>query len=244
MAVLDLIRRSEFFELKRIALGLIRIDGLHLGPDHAFGTKRPDSEHKGVQVPARAAVAPRVAIHVQKIAPEERTVDLVVKADRVVAQRNRIRRVEFFVHDAGKFVLGLAHLACRLRRDAGEHAGKHIGQIFGRRLAVENVGFTHRFKVKRRSHPRKLRGAVLDRIQSEGFVVVPVKSRALRHKFLEKRISYRCENKLVNPNEAPAKNRRKRRRLQRSLYESGLFSEKPQADPSDYFALGTIMLLR
>ena len=183
VAVLNAVGCRQFFKFEGLTFGLVWIGAAHLGPFHALGAKRPDGKYERVQVPARAAVSPNVTVDVQKTAPEKRAVDLVVKADAVVAHRNGCGRVEFLKDTLGKIDLSHAFFVGRLRRDAREHAGHHSGQVLHRRTAIENIGLGHRFKLKRRAHTGKLCRPIAQRIQPESLVVVPIKSCALRHFF-------------------------------------------------------------
>ncbi len=97
-------------------------------PLDAIGAQRPGTAQHVEQVPAAALMLPLACIRIDQAAPEQEPRDLVVEADRVVADADGRRPCQL-VFDA-RCKLMLAQAACQrvLRHDAGEQAGLGLGQ--------------------------------------------------------------------------------------------------------------------
>ena len=106
---------------------------LVLRPLDALGPQRPGGAHDVEQVPAAALVLPLARVRVDQVAPEQVARDLVVEADRVVADADRAGLRQRALDLGGERVLGQALLEAGLRHDAGEQAGLGVGQRIGRR---------------------------------------------------------------------------------------------------------------
>ena len=161
------VRRAEVLELQR---GLAVV--VHR-PLDAFGAQRPGAAHDVQQVPAAAAVTPLARVRVDQVAPEQVARDLVVEADRVVADPGRARPAEFALDRRRERVFGQATLEAPLRRDAGQQAGLGIGQRVGRGLAVQHHRRADLVQLGVGADAGELRRPVTARQAAEGFVVVP-----------------------------------------------------------------------
>ena len=157
----------QVFELERRAA--IFLDR----PLNAIRAQRIDHAHHIQQIPAAAVVLPLARIGIDQIAPEQKTRHLIVKANRVVAHAHRARLAEGRLNLTRKHVFWHALLQRLLRGNAGDQAGLGAGQIVRRRLAVQHDGLAHLVEVHVGANRRKLRGTVITRIGTKGFVVVP-----------------------------------------------------------------------
>ena len=92
-------------------------------PDDALGAQRVAQAHHVEQVPAAAVVLPLACVGVDQVAPEHEARDLIVEADRVVADADGAGLGQELFDLPGKLMFGHAALQTQLRRDAGEQAG-------------------------------------------------------------------------------------------------------------------------
>ena len=161
-------------------LGIHRLVNLFpLRPLDVVAAKRPSCADHREEVPARAAFDPTMRIGIQKVPPEEEAVDLIVKAQRVVADVDGARHIEPFPNLLGKFAFAKALLGAELRRNAREKTALRARQLVLSRATVKDFAFESfdRLEVHSSAPPGELRRTVLSGIHAEGFVVVPVEGR-------------------------------------------------------------------
>ena len=144
-------------------------------PLDALGPQRVRGAHHVQQIPAPAAVLPLARIGVAQVAPQHEAGDLVVEADRVVADADGSALAQRIVDAAGEFMLGHALGRALLRRDAGDQAAFGLGQHVGRRLAVQHQRLADLVQLGIGADGGELRRPVAPRVGAEGFVVVPEK---------------------------------------------------------------------
>ena len=99
--------------------------------------------------------------------------DLVVEADGVVAHADGAVTPQLGQDGVGEVVFRQPLGQAGLRHDAGEQAGFGVGQVVGRRLAVDHHRVAHLVQVEVGADAGKLGRPVQTRVAAEGFVVVP-----------------------------------------------------------------------
>ena len=130
------------------------------------------------EIPARIAAAPFAFVGIVEIAIRGVTDELVVEAQRVVADHAGVRHREFLDDAPEQF--GFAHAFAQrvLRRDAGDQGGFGRWQKVVGRLAVHDQRLADRIQVVIGAQAGELRDARAARISAEGFQVVPVEGSA------------------------------------------------------------------
>ncbi len=147
-------------------------------PDDAVRAQRVAAAQHVEQVPASAVVLPLAGIRIDQVAPEQEARHLVVEADAVVADADRPRLRQFGFDRGGEFMLGDALGQAALRQDAGQQAGFGLGQVVRRRTAIQHPRAADLVQLGIGAHAGKLCRPVAARRTTEGFVVVPVETRA------------------------------------------------------------------
>ena len=142
-------------------------------PDNTVWPQRIGHTHHVKQVPASTVVLPLACIRVNQIAPEQKTRDLVVESDAVVAHAygSRLRQLGFNLRREG--VLGQSPLTADLGRDTCDETRSRIGQEVVGRLAIHHHRFTNFVQLSIRTNAGKLAGPITTWIHAEGFVVMP-----------------------------------------------------------------------
>ena len=165
----------------RTPLASARCSSLKLGapssrlrPDHALGAQRLAQAHHVEQVPARIAVAPLAFVGVVEIAVQAEAHELVVEADRVVADRAGSRARHLVVQCARRIRLRgrPSRNACCgvmpvIRVASGEGSRSSAG--WQNRLIGSSTGFRSA-SVRMAGELRDARAA---RVAAEGLQVVP-----------------------------------------------------------------------
>ena len=142
-------------------------------PDDAFGPQRLAQAYQVDQVPARVAVFPLAAVRLVEVPVQHLPGELVVEAQRVVADPAGARRRQLFVHAGSEFGLADAFALGLLRRDAGDQAGVGVGRHLQRRLAVEHHRFADDLQFHVGADAGELQRPVAPRVGAGGLVVVP-----------------------------------------------------------------------
>ena len=142
-------------------------------PFDAIGPQGGRAADHVQQVPAAAAVAKLPVVGRAQRAPEEMAGDLVVEADGVVAHADGAVTPQLGQDGVGEVVFRQPLGQAGLRHDAGEQAGFGVGQVVGRRLAVDHHRVAHLVQVEVGADAGKLGRPVQARVAAEGFVVVP-----------------------------------------------------------------------
>jgi len=142
-------------------------------PRDAVRTERIGHAHDVEHVPAAAAVLPFARIRVHQVTPQQEARDLVVEADRVVADADRARLGKRGADAGREFVLGHAVFQAVLRRDAGDQARLRIGQVVRRGPAVQHDRLADLVEVGVGADCGELGGTIAPRFRAEGLVIVP-----------------------------------------------------------------------
>ena len=142
-------------------------------PVHAFRPQRPGAAHHVDQIPAAAAVLPLARVGVDQVAPEQVAGELVVEAQRVVAQRDGAGPGHLGLDRGGEGVLGQALRQRLLRQDAGQQAAFRVRQVVRRGLAEVHDRRPDLAQLGVGADRGELRGTITAGIASEGLVVVP-----------------------------------------------------------------------
>ena len=170
----DAVGLSEFFKPEGHEVCAGRINAPRQRPFNTFGPEGPHRKNKGKEIPARAAVRPLPLIGIVKVAPEEVSGHLIVKAHGVVAHGECLgldhRSPDFF----RKVVFAAPLRFGELRRDSGHQACRGLRQIVLRKFAVPDVGLSQTVKVHVGTDTGKLCRPVEFSVQAEGFIVMPV----------------------------------------------------------------------
>ncbi len=153
---------------------------LALRPDDAVRAQCMGQSHDVQQIPARIAVAPFALVGIVEIAEQPVADELVVEAQRVVAQRAGLRACHF-LGDAGErggFVDAIP--PGLLRRDAGDQGRGGRGQQIVRGLDEETDGFLDRVQFRIGTLGGELGDAGPARVGAEGFQIVEQETGAHR----------------------------------------------------------------
>ena len=142
-------------------------------PDDTLRPQRKSGAHQIEHVPTSALVLPFARVGVEQVAPQQKTREFVVEADRVVTHADGAGLAERLLDGAGKLVLRHAAFQAQLRRNAGNQTRLRIGQIVRRGLAIQHQRIADFVQPGIGANRRELRRAVAARADAEGFVVVP-----------------------------------------------------------------------
>ncbi len=149
---------------------------LALRPDDAVRAQRVHQPQHVQQVPARIAAAPLALVRIVEIAEQAVAHELVVEAQRVVAQRAGLRP-RHLLGDARERVGLVDSVAQRLLRcNACDQRGDRRGQQVVGRLHEETDRLFDRVQRRIGAQRRELGDARAPRIGAEGFQVVEEKA--------------------------------------------------------------------
>ena len=107
--------------------------------------QRPERTSHIQQIPTAVAVLPFPAVGITEAAPEGKPGDLIVKANRVVANPAGFRLSELLVNTGDEGHLGQPALCRQLRRNTGHPDRGRMRQSVGGRARVEGERFTNDF---------------------------------------------------------------------------------------------------
>ncbi len=127
-------------------------------------------------VPARVVVLPFARIRIVEVAVEQVPRELVVEAQRVVADAAGAGLGEDFVHVRRELGFDDALDVRALRRDAGDEARAGRGQHVGRGLAEDRDRIADDLELGCRADCSELSRTIAARIGAERLVVVPEES--------------------------------------------------------------------
>ncbi|MCW0450228.1 hypothetical protein NB706_003062 [Xanthomonas sacchari] len=145
---------------------------LALRPDDALRAQRVHQPQHVQQVPARVAVAPLAFVGIVEVAEQAVAHELVVEAQRVVAQRAGLRPRHLLGNACERLGFADALAQGLLRGDAGDEGGDRRGQQVVGRFDEETDRLLDHVEFGISAHRGELRDARAPRIGAEGFQVV------------------------------------------------------------------------
>src|SRR5690606_17593408 len=114
-------------------------------------------------------------VGISQVSVQGVTGDFIVETKAVVPYRAGAGLAEGFVDLSDEFRFGETVLQRLLGRNTGNQTGFWGRQVVVRRLAVNHQRIFDHVQIRIRTNPGKLRGAVVQRVNAKGFVIVPVK---------------------------------------------------------------------
>ena len=138
-------------------------------PINAFRTQGARHAHDIEHIPLAAAVFPLPFVRIVKIAPETIAHMFVVKANRIITNRDCVWREDFFCNVFAEFGFRQAVELRALRRDAGDHDGTRTRQGIVGEFNEQIYGLADRLKIHVCALASKLHDAVSARAESRSF---------------------------------------------------------------------------
>ncbi len=148
---------------------------IRVRPLDTIGSQRIQGTRHIQQIPSAIAVLPLSSVGVAKISPQRETGDLIIKADRVVADSAGFRVREFLVNPLNECRFGQALFLCLLGRDPRHPDGGGMRQAIRARARIEHQRLVNNFECSVGADAGELPGSILIRVFAGGFVIVPIK---------------------------------------------------------------------